>query len=334
MKRVEEVAVTDRASFDAEVRPLYKPVVMRGIAGDWPLVHEGRKSAESALHYVERLDTGAATDIMLAPSGEKGRFFYRPDMRGFNFERRKGSLSKLAQHLRQNAEAAEPIGAYAGATSAATHLPGFEEQNVFPLIGRDSGATTRIWLGNATQVATHFDMSDNFAVVVLGKRTFTLFPPSETENLYVGPFDVTLAGQPVSMVDPLKPDLHRYPRFAQALEHAQCAELEPGDVIYIPTLWWHHVQASAPINILVNYWHNDAAHGGGFLALVHAMLAIRDQPKTQREAWRAWFEAFVFGDDAAHAAEHLPEYARGVTGAASPQRDERIRQYILQVLSQ
>ncbi|GAB5348366.1 cupin-like domain-containing protein [Alteriqipengyuania sp. 357] len=333
MNPIEEIAPPDRATFEGEVRPRYTPVVMRGLAKDWPVVAAGRRSAEDALAYLERLDSGAPADIMLAPPSEKGRFFYTPDMRGFNFQRQKATLTQLARELRRIAPDPQPIGVYAGAAPAASHVPGFERDNPFTLGGHESGAITRIWLGNATQVATHFDLSDNFAVVALGKRRFTLFPPEAVGDLYVGPLDMTMAGQPVSMVDPLAPDLERYPLYEKAQELALTAELEPGDAIYIPTLWWHHVQASAPINILVNYWHNDAVHGGGFLALIHAILAIRDQPPGQREAWRAWFDHFVFGEDAAGAADHLPPPARTVTGPASPERDERIRRFLVSVLS-
>ena len=332
MTPIEEIAPPDRATFDREIRTYYAPVVMRGLAKDWPLVAAGRRSPDEALAAIERMDSGAPADIMLAPPSEDGRFFYTPDVRGFNFQRQKASLSQLARELRRIAPDPRPIGVYAGAAPAASHLPGFERDNPFALAGPESGATTRIWLGNATQVATHFDLSDNFAVVALGRRRFTLFPPEAVENLYVGPLDMTMAGQPVSMVDPLAPDLARYPAYEMAQEMALTAELEPGDAIYIPTLWWHHVQASAPINILVNYWHNDAPRGGGFLALIHAILAIRDQPPGQREAWRAWFEHFVFGEDAAGAADHLPPPARTVTGPPSPERDERIRRFLVGVL--
>ena len=332
MTPIEEIAPPDRATFEREVRPRYVPVVIRGLVRDWPLVEAGQRSPEEALSLIEALDTGTPTDIMLTPPAEKGRFFYRADMRGFNFQRQRASLSQLSRELQRIVEEPDPPGMYAGAASAASHAPGFEMANPFPLAERASGATTRLWLGNATQVATHFDLSDNFAVVALGQRRFTLFPPEATPDLYVGPLDVTPAGQPVSMVDPLAPDLARYPRYEAARELAQTAELEPGDAIYIPTLWWHHVQASAPINILVNYWHNDAAHGGGFLALVHALMAIRDQSPAQRAAWRAWFDHFVFGPDAASAADHLPLPARTVTGPPSPERDERIRRFVVAVL--
>lgn len=334
MAAIDEIACPDRATFERDLRPLYRPFVIRGIARDWPLVAAGEEGgAEAALGYLERLDTGAPTDIMLAPPAEKGRFFYAPDMRGFNFQRQRGSLTQLARHLRTLAAEPEPMGAYAGATAARSHLPGFEEAHAFPLADPASGASARIWLGNATQVATHFDLSDNFAVVALGQRRFTLYPPQAVGDLYVGPLDVTFAGQPVSMVDPLAPDLERYPRFAEAQALAQTTELEPGDALYIPTLWWHHVEATAPVNVLVNYWHNDAAQGGGFLALVHAILAVRDLPDPQRDAWRAWFEHMVFGAAAPASADHIPDYARGVTGPPSPQRDAMMRAFIARVLS-
>ncbi|TMM45175.1 cupin-like domain-containing protein [Qipengyuania marisflavi] len=332
MKAIEEIVPVDAVTFEREVRPLYRPVVMRGIARDWPVVQGGLKGADQALSHVEKFDTGRPADIMLAPQSERGRFFYSHDMRGFNFRREKLTLTGLAEHLREIADSEDPIGIYAGAAATAVHLPGFDQINPLPLVA-DMQAAARIWLGNASQVATHFDLSDNIAVVALGTRRFTLFPPEATKDLYVGPLNITLAGQPVSMVDPLAPDLERYPRYQAARQKALVAELEPGDAIYIPTLWWHHVESRAAINILVNYWHNDAQHGGGFLALAHAMLSIRDLPQKQREAWRHWFDHFVFGEDAAGAAEHLPPYAQGVNGPASPDRDEQIRRFVVQELS-
>ena len=323
----------EAAQFDAEVRPAHRPVVIRGAAAHWPLVAAARRSPAEAIACLTALDTGQPAEVMIAPPSERGRFFYRPDMRGFNFKRDKASLSQLAAHLLQIADQPEPIGIYAGAVAAATHAPRFDAAHPFPLAADQPDAQTRLWIGNATQVATHFDLSDNFAVVALGRRRFTLFPPEATKDLYVGPLNVTLAGQPVSMVDPLAPDLERYPRYAAARELALTTELEPGDALFIPTLWWHHVQATEPVNVLVNYWHNDVARGGGFLALVHALLAIRDLPAPQRRDWKAWFDHFVFGEDAPRAADHLPPHGQGINGPSTPERNEMIRQFLLRVLS-
>lgn len=331
MTPVEEIAIPDAAAFEHDIRAAYRPVVMRGLAAHWPLVAAGKADANAALDLIALADTGLPADVMVAPPSERGRFFYTPDMRGFNFRREQMTLATLARHLCDIAGTPEPIGIYAGAADIARHLPALGAANPLPLVAAME-ATARIWLGNATQVATHFDLSDNIAVVAAGRRRFTLFPPEATPDLYVGPLNVTLAGQPVSMVDPLAPDHARYPRYAKAERLALVADLEPGDAIYIPTLWWHHVAASAPINVLVNYWHNDDLRGGGFLALVHAMLAIREQPAAQRAAWRTWFGHFVFDTQAGDAAAHLPPHAQGVNGPATPARDEHIRRFILQVL--
>ena len=144
---------------------------------------------------------------------------------------------------------------------------------------------------------------------------------------------MTIAGQPVSMVDPLAPDPERYPRYPAARELALTTELGPGDALFVPTLWWHHVEATEPVNVLVNYCHNDVERGGGFPALIHAMLTIRDLPAAQRRAWRGWFEHMVFGDEAQHAADHLPAHGQGVNGPPTRERDEMIRQFLLKVLS-
>ena len=47
----------------------------------------------------------------------------------------------------------------------------------------------------------------------------------------------------MSMVSLRDPDFARYPKFRDALAAAQSAELEPGDCIFIPPLWWHHVES-------------------------------------------------------------------------------------------
>lgn len=333
MTPVEEIPIPSREAFEREVRPGFRPVVLRGAAADWPVVRAGRLGAREAMAELERFDGGARLEVMAAPPEVGGRFFYAEDMRGFNFAREATSLGALLAKLRELADKADPPAVYAGAASIPTTLPGFAAAHPFALAGPAGDGQARVWIGNAMQVATHFDLSDNFAVVAAGTRRFTLFPPDAVADLYVGPLDTTLAGQPVSMVDPLAPDLAAYPRFAAAQQRALQADLEPGDAIYIPTLWWHHVTARKPFNILVNYWHNDARQGGGFLAMVHAILAIRDRPEPERQAWRAWFDHLVFGTGAPDSAAHLPPHARGVTGPPTPERDAMMRRFIAQILT-
>lgn len=307
------------------------PLVLRGLAADWPLVAAARGGAQAAADYLAHFDRGSTARVMRADSAEKGRYFYTPDMRGFNFETAQVPLGILMRQLVAWLDEPDAPSLYAGSASTPEHLPGLAEANPMPFA--TPGATPRIWIGNASHISAHYDASENIAVVAAGRRRFTLFPPDQTPNLYVGPLDMTIAGQPVSMVDLRAPDLDRFPRFAQALETALVADLEPGDAIYIPTLWWHNVVAETPFNILLNYWYGQPPSGSPFAALVHAMQAVRDLPQDERDAWRVWFDHYVFSPDAAARAEHLPEHARGVLGAASPARTQRIADYVIQALT-
>ena len=64
------------------------------------------------------------------------------------------------------------------------------------------------------------------------------------------------------MVHVSAPDFDRFPRFAAALDAAEEAELSPGDAIFIPKHWFHHVEALDLFNVLVNYWW-DASETSG-----------------------------------------------------------------------
>ena len=156
-------------------------------------------------------------------------------------------------------------------------------------------------------------------------RRFTLFPPEQVANLYVGPIEFNISGPPISMVSLRNPDLARFPRFAEALAASQSAELAPGDAIYIPYGWWHHVEALEPFNVLVNYWWNEARQvGSPFDSMLHAILTLRDLPPEQRAVWRTLFEHYVFtsGDESM---SHLPREQRGMLGPPSPERAQAIR---------
>ena len=121
-------------------------------------------------------------------------------------------------------------------------------------------------------------------------------------------------------------DPARFPRLHLALEHAQQAELGPGDALFIPYGWWHHVESLTPFNVLVNYWWNDAPdHGAPHGALLHSLLAIRDLPADQREVWAALFRELVFTDPEI-ALAHLPAAKRGMLGPPSAERTRAIRE--------
>jgi len=326
-----ERADVDPAVFAAEIEPDYRPVVLRGLAKDWPAVQAARTSDAELARYVTSFDRGAPVEAFLGPAAMQGRYFYAPDMQGFNFERRKGPLAGVFDFLLKSAEDPAPPCFYVGATPVPETLPGFEAANPMTLFAQGH-AVPRAWIGNRSTVTTHFDVSDNIAVVVAGRRRFTLFPPEQLANLYIGPLDHTMAGQPASMVSLHDPDLARFPRFAEALGAAMSAELEPGDAIYIPTLWWHHVEALSPVNMLVNYWVDPPASAGSpFDAMVHAIMAISALPAPRRAAWRSFFDHYAFRPER-DPAEHLPPQLRGILGEQTPDLLARLRLFLLRGL--
>lgn len=169
-----------------------------------------------------------------------------------------------------------------------------------------------------------------------GRRRFTLFPPEQIANLYIGPLDFAPTGAPMSLVPLHEPDFERFPRFRAALASAVSAELGPGDAIYIPPLWWHHVESLERFNVLVNYWwHSNVgsptAAPAGFDTLIHAILSLRALPADTRAAWRAVFDHYVFGEQDA-VTEHIPAYRRGILADLSAADAARVRAYLLERL--
>lgn len=330
--KTQEWHQVDREQFRTEIAPLRRPAVLRGLAADWPAVRAGRESPEALCAYLRGFDVGKPAPAFLGPPQIKGRFWYSEDMRGLNYQPRMAPLSELLDALLAAKDEPEPPAFYAGAVPVPEHFPGFARDNATDIVSEK--AVARLWIGNRATVATHFDTSENVAVVVGGRRRFTFLPPEQVRNLYVGPFDFTFAGPPVSMVNLREPDLDRYPRFAEALETAESAELEPGDAVFIPYMWWHHVEALAPVNVLVNYWWDltdRSWQGAPFKTLMHAIMSIRDLPEREREIWRTWFDHYVFG--AGHeAVAHLPPQGRGALGEMSPQMARIVKDYLIDEL--
>jgi len=309
-----------------------QPLVLRGLAASWPMVDAALTSDRAGLDYLRRHDQGATVGAMLGPREAGGRFFYNADFNGFNFQPVHAKLSGVLDEIEGKLALDPAPTVYVGSTTVDTCLPGFRAANDLDLGGRDALAS--IWIGNRTRIAAHYDVPDNVAVVAAGRRRFTLFPPEQLANLYVGPIDFTPAGQAISLVDFAAPDLARYPKFAEAMRHAQVAELGPGDAIFIPSMWWHHIEALAPFNVLVNYWwrqspdYMDTPTG----ALMAALLTMRELPPAQRQAWQEIFRHYVFEADAETAA-HIPPHARGVLSPLTADGARALRGHLLKKLN-
>jgi len=317
--------------FAAAIVPAREPVVLKGSVSQWPAVAAGRQSAPALAAYLGRFDNGREVDAIRIPPSAHGRIFYNEDMSGFNFTREKMSVSEAVKRAMKNGRFGNSPALAVQSAPIPDCLPGFAAENILPLV--DASVIPRIWLGNGVVTPAHFDESSNIACVVAGRRRFTLFPPEQIANLYIGPLGHAPTGTPISLVSFREPDFERFPRFREALEHAYTAEMEPGDAIFIPPLWWHHVESLDPLNMLVNYWWKGSASKPSQLpsaldGLLHAMLGLRGLAPGERDAWRAIFEYYIFGDKDA-ASSHIPEARRGVLGEMSEEYRKSVREFLI-----
>jgi Cupin-like domain len=318
MKKIKETFEFTTEQFHKEIVQAGQPIVMRGLVNDWPLAQAGKAGSVSFCEYLKKFDRGLEMDTMIGPASIKGRIFYNNDLSGLNCRMGQSKLATSLDYILEHAKDIPPPLLAMQSIVIPQYLPGLQLENKLSLL--DDAVSPRIWIGGKATVAAHYDSAENIACCVAGKRHFTLFPPEQVANLYVGPLEFTPAGATISMVDLENPDYEKYPKFKEALASAQDAILEPGDAIYIPYLWWHNVRALDDINALINYWWGEPEEQriDPRNALYHAMMAIRFLPPRYREAWREMFDHYVFETNG-KPGEHLPPEKRGILGDVKPE---------------
>jgi hypothetical protein len=328
---IEEIQLSGPEALDAALRAATAPFVVRGLVADWPLVQAAKRSGREARDYILGRAKARPFTVSVGAPGSDGRLFYDAAM-AMNFRTVQGKLPEVFADIDRLEALGDTRPIYLASIDLHEYFDGLHEANHVPL--GDRPVLASIWMGTRTRIAAHNDFPDNLACVAAGRRRFTLFPPGQFRNLYLGPVDHTPAGRAVSMVDFHNPDHAAHPRFREALRHALVAELEPGDALHIPSMWWHHVEGLEPFNVLVNYWWRDTPRwlGQPQDALNFAMMAIRDLPAEEKRHWRDLFDYYVFenGDDAV---AHIPEAARSVLAPLTPESAGRIRAFLLRALS-
>ena len=334
MRAIAEYEPMDRERFEREVVPRGEPAVLRGLVADWPIVRAAKDGDEALAGVLRDAATDEPFEAWFGPPEIGGGFGYNDDFTGFNHERKLATVGQLLDLLLRQRGDEQPFSMYAGGIPIRKHLPGLLPTIAVPMLDMDRATLISLWLGNRTRTAAHWDLPQNLACVVAGRRRFTLFPTEQLPNLYVGPLDFTLAGQPISLVDIEQPDPKQHPRFADALGAARQAELGPGDALYVPSLWWHAVTSLDELGAMINFWWRDAEPPllSPLNALYHAVITMKNLPPSELAAWRVMFDHYIFeknGDPV----EHLPEQARGILGKRTPDLVARVKKLLIDALS-
>jgi hypothetical protein len=289
-----------------------RPLVLPGLIEHWPSLAAGRKSPSALNDYLRSMDRGIPAPMVEAPASARGRLGYSADLREFTFSKRQRGIAETLDRIERQVDRPNAPIIAIQMLPLASHLPDFVQQNPMPLL---PGIGPLLWLGGRVRTQIHHDRDHNLACVIAGRRRFVLFPPEQVANLYIGPIENP---PPLSIVDLEAPDFLRFPRFAKALETAQAAELGPGDALFMPRHWWHHVTSRDPYNAMVNYWWGTHAQGleNPYDCFLAALLALKDLSSPERIYWQAMFNAYVFQSDGS-AVEHIPTELRGALGTMS-----------------
>jgi Cupin-like domain len=318
----------DRIPFD-ELFAGNEPVVMRGLVADWPLVQAAMQSPDLVTELLSANYNGQPVIAYIGEPQMRGRFGYNENLTGFNYRAERHDLREVLELIRAGRTNPQHPYYYMNSIVVDECFPALSRENAlrfdhpdfdrYPHVGK-------IWIGNESVAAAHFDIPRNIACCALGRRRFTLFRPEQIRNLYPGPLDVTPGGQVVTLANLQQPDYARFPRLREALDEAWVVDLEPGDALYYPSLWWHEVEARDPFNVMMNYWWIDspAYMGNPMDVMMHAMLGLRDRAPADRRGWRALFDYYVF-DDSSLPRAHLPEHAHGALGPMDEEIARRLR---------
>lgn len=321
----ENVSLED---FHEKIRPRNRPALLKGLCKDWPAVKKSQESKQALAEYIK--DLAADRDYWYGQTLDANEdcFHYSSDMRGFNFQKIQCRLPNYIQTLVNEINNETQHSKALQGMLVQEFLPRFTQENPNPLLGPNNMAL--MWISNKSNVATHQDPYENIACVVAGTRRFTLFPPDQLPNLYIGPLHFTPAGNPISMVHLTKPDYEKYPRFAEAMRHAIAIDVHEGDAVYVPYHWFHHVASLEGLNILVNYWWSSARRdiGSPWDALMLSMLSIGNLPKEQRDSWRETFNNYVFYDE--HPFSHIPPVAKNPVLEPAQEDIRNIKAFIIE----
>jgi hypothetical protein len=327
---VDAASFADPAAFAQRIADAGAPLLIRGAAGHWPVLAAARSGAEALLGYLGSLASDRPAEAFVGDAAIAGRYHYGANLDGFNFDRRSMPVPAALSRLADAVAGGSDQDLYLGSLPADAYFPAFAAANPMPLV--PPAVVPRLWIGTASSVACHHDRMENIAVCIAGERRFTLFPPEAIGDLYVGPIDHTMAGQPVGLAVGSAPGDPAYPRFEAWRNRAIVVDLAPGDALYMPKLWWHQVEARGRLNLLVNYWWDAFPQGidQPFTAMMLAMTAIAERPPAERAAWAAFFDHYVFRPDR-HPLEHLPPEKHGILGPLAETRG-RVRAMVMQWL--
>jgi len=240
-----------------------EPLILTGGMANWRIFGDLSRLANESeqLSYLKTMMGQVKVDIAIIPAVKKGLLGVAPELGGpdhsIRSERKYGFSQVCSMISRSLSDKSSPR----------IYMQSHAVQNFPDLckrIGRlpeaipssidNARKFRRVWIGSGGHIVNlHYDDNMNFCFMLAGQKRFTLFPFHALPNLYPAPLDKGIGGAPASCVRLSPPDFKKYPRLEIALKEMRVAHLKPGEILYLPPYWWHHVE-SIGLNAMINEW--------------------------------------------------------------------------------
>jgi lysine-specific demethylase 8 len=248
---VERVAGLLPRDFDKNFAKPHRPVILEGVASEWPAF------SKWTLDFFETSFPGRRVPIEVWDAAEDerdaGSFLTKTQRVEMDWSAYV-ELCRASPPSKRHYLAQYPI--FDAHPELRADVGSLEPYFAFPAIyprpvRRVLTAKPLLWLGPGGTVTTlHFDMYQNMFVQLAGRKRFILVSPEQSDLVYYADprFGMFASFSPVDIE---QPDLDRYPlvRRVRALE---CV-VEPGEMLFIPLGWWHHVRSFEP-STSMNFW--------------------------------------------------------------------------------
>lgn len=155
----------------------------------------------------------------------------------------------------------------------------------------------------------HYDQDHNFYVQVAGTKRFILIPPWETPKMHVHPQSHPRNHK--SQVNFDKPDFEKTPNYKNITE-AYVAELSPGEVLYIPPYWWHHVRSHVR-SVSLASWSQSGIYRSMRFGLYQRTFAMDSLPQKSPQRLAALrylllsISKLIYGEHSTYFQDHVQQ---------------------------
>jgi hypothetical protein len=236
--QIERVGRLSRERFTRDFLGRSRPVVLTNALRDWKALSAWTPEALGRRFRTRAVSVDASRD---------GVFRYDP-VAGPVFATETMAFGRAVSLICERVVTGKKY--YLKQTSIADVLPELQRDFQTPRYVGTNDAAAHLWLGAAETVTPlHYDWANNLFAQVRGRKRVTLFSPAQASRLY--PFPASAPHPHLSRVDIEAADRARFPRFRKAVSR-ECV-LDPGDLLFVPAFWWHHVR-SLDVAISVNFW--------------------------------------------------------------------------------